>query len=87
MAAPKVVYSYMCDHVCVHWHTQSANLQVLDPPTPAKSKISFVGEWVGGLMVIVVLVIRSIDFYRTSTVQLNYIFQQNSWAVDVLIKA
>lgn len=62
MAAPKVVYSYMCDHVCVHWHTQSANLQVLDPPTPAKSKISFVGEWVGGLMVIVVLVIRSIDF-------------------------
>lgn len=77
----------MWDYVCVHRCTQSANLQVLDPPTPTKSKISFVGEWVGGLMVIVVLAIRSIDFYRTSTVQLNYIFQQNSWAVDVLIKA
>lgn len=36
----------MCDHVCVH--AQSANLQVLDPPTPTKSKIGFVGGWIDG---------------------------------------
>lgn len=38
----------VCDHVCVHRHAQSAHLQVLDPPTPTKSKIGFVGGWIDG---------------------------------------